>query len=62
VNDDTPLHYAAIHDPRAIEPLLSHGAYAGVRTNIDDYITTLEEADPGGHLRAAELLRNFTRS
>ena len=63
INDYTPLHYAAARDDvKAIGLLHAHGADPNARTNVDDFTTPIEEAERGGHLRAAEILRKITES
>ena len=60
VNDYSPLHYSANDDdPVAIELLLSYGADATARTNIDDFATSLEEAENLGRTQAILALRKL---
>ncbi|MEK9662803.1 MAG: ankyrin repeat domain-containing protein, partial [Alphaproteobacteria bacterium] len=48
-NDYTPLHDAVrMHDRRAVDLLLAHGADPTVKTRIDDYETPLDIARATG--------------
>lgn len=60
LNDYTPLHHAVSRDDAvAVTMLLDRGADPAARTRIDNYGTSLEEAEQFGHEIGAAALRNW---
>jgi uncharacterized protein len=60
INGYTPLHLAvAQKDSRAIELLLAQGADPTLKTQVDDDLTPLEEAELMGNTEGAEMLRRL---
>ena len=59
-NDWTPLHLAAMRDDAsALTILLDAGAKRSVRTRIDECATAEQEARALGHLKMADLIRDY---
>ena len=57
INDWTPAHHAAFrNDVEALKLLVAFGADLGIRTEIDDYATPLEEARTFGCAEASAYL------
>ena len=62
INDWTPLHMAAArNDVVALKLLVKYGADLGIRTEIDDYATPLEEARNLGRKEAVKYLESVSR-
>jgi len=58
VNDYSPLHYATVkNDLRMIELLLAHGADPHAKTRIDEFTSSIEEAENRKFSQAAQLLK-----
>jgi ankyrin repeat protein len=58
VNDYSPLHYAtAKNDLRMIELLLAHGADPDAKTRIDEFTSSIEEAENRRFSQAEQLLK-----
>jgi len=58
VNDYSPLHYAtAKNDLRMIELLLAHGSDPDAKTRIDEFTSSIEEAENRRFSQAEQLLK-----